>query len=252
MTARGRGFSVAPFAWENAGIEWNQMTSTEPVRSFIKCRFPRAAAIYRDARQALFRPSLAKVFSEIYRTNTWQDLESVSGRGSTVARTGVIMSQLPSLLQELRAEILLDAACGDFNWMRYADLRGVRYIGVDVVPDLISRNRRLYETPETTFKLLDITSDLLPRADVILCRDCLIHLSFRRIHETISNFKRSDARHLLCTTHTALQENTDCADGGWRSVNLQLPPFNFPPPLKLVVEDEEAGKCLGLWRLDDL
>jgi methyltransferase family protein len=228
------------------------MSSTEPVRSFFKCRFPRAAAIYRDARQALFRPSLAKVFSEIYHTNTWQDRESVSGRGSTVARTGVIMSQLPLLLQELHAKTLLDAACGDFNWMRYTNLRGVRYIGVDVVPDLINHNRRLYETQETTFRVLDITRDLLPSADVILCRDCLIHLSFRRIHETISNLKRTGATHLLCTTHTGLLENTDCADGGWRSVNLLLPPFNFPTPLKLIVEDQESGKCLGVWRLADL
>jgi hypothetical protein len=228
------------------------MSAFEPVKSFIKARFPRAVAAYRDAREALLRPSLAKVFAEIYHTNTWQDPESVSGRGSTLARTKIIMSHLPALLQELHAETLVDAACGDFNWMRYTDLRTVRYIGVDVVPHLIRRNRRLYEAQHLTFELLDITKDRLPRADVILCRDCLIHLSFIRIHAAISNFKRTSATHLLCTTHITLLENTDCADGGWRSVNLQLPPFNFPPPLKLIVEDAESGKCLGVWRFEDL
>lgn len=218
----------------------------------MKSRFPRAAAVYRNVRRALRRPSLASVFSEIYHTNAWQDPESVSGRGSTLARTKIIMSQLPVLLRELGSQTLLDAACGDFNWLRYTDLDGVRYIGVDLVPDLISRNRRLYQTPERTFEVLDITKDRLPPADAILCRDCLIHLSFTRIHAALANFRRTSATHLLCTTHISLHENTDCPDGSWRSVNLQLPPFNFPPPLKLIVEDEDSGKCLGVWRLEDL
>jgi len=154
------------------------------VKSFLKSRFPRAVAVYRDARQ-VWNPSLTRVFSEIYHTNAWQDPESLSGRGSTLARTGVIMSHLPLLLQELNAKTLLDAACGDLNWIRYVELHPVEYIGVDIVPDLISRNRQLYENQQRTFALLDITRDRLPNCDVILCRDCLIHLSFRRIAAAI-------------------------------------------------------------------
>jgi len=156
------------------------------------------------------------------------------------------------LLHELNARSLLDAACGDFNWLRYAELGSVKYTGVDVVPDLIARNRQLYETAQRTFAVHDITKDRLPDADAILCRDCLIHLSFKSINAVISNFKQTNATHLLCTTHTSVTKNTDCPDGSWRNVNLLLPPFNFPHPVKLVVEDEELGKCLGVWRLADL
>jgi hypothetical protein len=226
--------------------------ASNPVKSFIKSRFPRATAVYRDARRALLAPSLEKAFSEIYRTNTWQHHESVSGRGSTLERTTIIRTQLPWLLQELQAERLLDAACGDFNWMQHTDLGATAYVGVDVVPELVRRNSSLYETPRRSFKVMDITTDSLPAVDVILCRDCLIHLSFKRILETIHNFKRSSATYLLCTTHTGVLKNTDCPDAGWRSLNLQLPPFNFPPPLKQIVEDEESGKSLGVWRLEDL
>ncbi|HYV13569.1 MAG TPA: hypothetical protein VE980_21875, partial [Pyrinomonadaceae bacterium] len=88
----------------------------------MKSRFPRALSAYREARQTLRGTSLATVFSEIYQTNAWQDPESVSGRGSTLARTNVITSNLPVLLQELNANSLIDAACGDFNWMRHVDL----------------------------------------------------------------------------------------------------------------------------------
>ena len=218
------------------------MNTSGAVKSFMKLRFPRA----------LRRTSRAAVFSEIHRTNAWRDPESVSGRGSTLARTKVITSQLPVLLQELNADSLIDAACGDFNWMRYTELSAISYTGVDVVPDLISSNRRLYETPHRRFLVLDITKDRLPRADAILCRDCLIHLCFTRIQTTIANFKRSGAIYLLCTTHDGLQENNDCPDGSWRSVNLELSPFNFPPPLKQIVEDQELRKCLGVWQLRDL
>lgn len=228
------------------------MSATGQIKSFIKSRFPGAVAAYREALDAVRRPSLKKVFSEIYHKNLWKDPESVSGRGSTLARAATIMAQLPPLLNELGAQTLLDAPCGDFNWMRYTNLGAVKYIGTDVVPDLIARNRRLYGGEGRTFVVLDITKDRLPAADAILCRDCLIHLSYARIDAAIANFKRSGAKHLLCTTHTSVRENTDCFDGQWRSVNLQSPPFNFPPPLRLMVEDAEVGKCLGVWRLDDL
>jgi SAM-dependent methyltransferase len=233
-------------------VTLNRMNAAKPIKSFIKARFPRAAAAYRDARQALTSPSLTTVFSEIYHTNAWQDPESVSGRGSTLARTTAIMSQLPLLLQDLNAQTLLDAGCGDFNWMRRVTLTGINYIGIDVVPELIARNRELYERERTTFAVLDIARDRLPVADAILCRECFIHLSVRNIKAALRNFKKTGATHLLCTTHSTVSPNTDCPDGGWRSVNLQLPPFDFPEPITLIVEDEELGKCLGVWQLKEL
>jgi hypothetical protein len=222
------------------------------VKSFIKSSFPRAGQAYRQARQRLEQPSLETVFSEIYHNNTWNDSESASGRGSTLARTAVIRSELPLLLKRLNAASLLDAACGDFNWMQHVELDEIHYIGADIVPELIARNQRLYGSANREFMTADISTGRLPRADVILCRDCLIHLSFSRIDRVLSNFRSSGAQYLLCTTHTAIQENIDCSEGGWRSLNLQLAPVNFPTPLELIVEDADAGKCLSVWQLNDL
>jgi len=215
------------------------MNTSGVVKCFMKSRL----------RQALRRTSLTAVFSKIYRTNAWRDPESVSGRGSTLARTKVIRSHLPVLLQELNADSLIDAACGDFNWMRHVDLGSIKYIGVDIVPALIVRNQQLYQTDQRTFVVQDITKDRLPDAEVILCRDCLIHLSFKSIKAAISNFKNANATYLLCTTHSSVNENTDCPDGSWRNINLLLPPFNFPQPVKLLIEDAELSKCLGVWQI---
>ena len=224
----------------------------ERVKTIIKSGFPGAVTIYRNARQRWRERPLDDLFSEIYWKNSWQDSESVSGSGSSLARTTVVRNQLPLLLQELGTTTLLDAACGDFNWMRCTKLEGIKYIGVDIVPGLITLNQRLFASDERTFMVLDITQHVIPKADVILCRDCLIHLSFQDVQRTIANFKRSGCAYLLATTHISVPENIDAPSGGWRSLNLQLSPFNFSEPLKMIVENEETGKCLGLWRLNDL
>lgn len=192
------------------------------------------------------------IFSEIYEKNLWADEQSVSGRGSRLERTEAIRLALPTLLKELNARTLLDVPCGDFNWMRHTALGPVKYTGADVVPSLIARNQRLYGNKNINFMVLDITRDRIPQVDLILCRDCFIHLSFADIDLAIANFKRSGTEYLLATTHTSVNENEDIDTGAWRSVNLQRQPFSFPDPLRVITEDVQLAKYLGVWRIDDL
>jgi 2-polyprenyl-3-methyl-5-hydroxy-6-metoxy-1,4-benzoquinol methylase len=226
------------------------MKAVRSAKAYIKSAFPGGVDVYRRVRAALApRRDLRAVFTDIYRHNGWQDAESVSGRGSTLAQTEVVRRELPRLLAELGARSLLDAPCGDFNWMRHVALAGVAYVGVDVVPEMIERNRREHGGDGRDFLVRDLTRDALPRSDAILCRDCLIHLSFDDALRALDNFRRSGARHLLATTHTSVRENADTESGGWRLLNLTLPPFNLPAPERLVIENPELSKCLGVWRL---
>jgi len=100
--------------------------------------------------------------------------------------------------------------------------------------------------------------DPLPRADAVLCRDCLVHLSFAHIERVIHNLRRSGATWLITTTFSELQANHDCDDGDWRALNFCRPPFAWPAPVALLDErcDEAGGgyrdKGLGVWRLDSL
>ncbi|HYV25564.1 MAG TPA: class I SAM-dependent methyltransferase [Pyrinomonadaceae bacterium] len=228
----------------------------EKTRTMVQTMFPRGSRVYRGIRRVgkllLPQPSIKTTFTRIYENNCWADPESVSGRGSTLARTEVIRHALPVLLESIGAKSLLDAACGDFNWMRHVDLSGIEYSGADVVPELVSRNCRLYGGKGKSFAVLDITRDPLPEVDVILCRDCLIHLSSKHVRAAIANFKRSNSSFLLATTHTTITQNEDTQSGCGRLVNLQLSPFNFPPPLQLITEDAELGKHLGLWSIEKL
>ena len=197
-------------------------------------------------------------FTSIYQENLWGDAESVSGPGSTIRESTKLRNELPTLLREVDAKSMLDAPCGDFNWLSKVHLPLDRYIGADIVADLVAQNTKLYANELREFLVRDITRADLPTVDVILCRDCFIHFSFRHIADTIKNFKRTKSTYLLTNTYPSLTENTDTQTGGFRQVNLQLAPFNFTPPLKLISEKEPEqqalyfGKSLGLWKLSEL
>lgn len=205
------------------------------------------------------KPGLREAFTEVYRRNIWRGDESRSGKGSGLAQTEAVRRELPPLLHRLGVGTLLDASCGDFFWMSQVELGDVRYTGVDIVEEMIAENERRHGAATRRFLCLDVTRGALPRADLVLCRDCLVHLTLERALAAVANFKRSGATYLLATTFTGRRENHDFdAALGWRPLNLQLPPFNFPAPVALIDEQysgEEGrfrDKSLGLWRLADL
>ena len=235
------------------------MGGLEPVKSFIKIRFPICISIIEEVRELLRRlKSKRSIFAGIYENHGFGGEESISGPGSSLEQTSVIRQEMPKLLEELEAKSLLDAPCGDFHWMKEADLELDLYIGGDIVPDLIAQNREKYACETRKFMTLDITMQNLPQVDLILCRDCLIHLSFKHCVAAIRNFRKSRSRYLLTTTYAQLTENRDIRTGLYRPINLQAPPFDFPEPIQLINEGctEEDGrysdKSIGLWRLDDI
>lgn len=122
--------------------------------------------------------SLEEAFTRIHATNLWGAAESRSGLGSEHEATSVLRAALPELLRAVGATSLLDVPCGDFAWLGHVDLGPVEYVGADIVAVIVDRNAARYASPKRRFVRLDLTRDPLPPADVVLCRDCLVHLSF--------------------------------------------------------------------------
>ena len=184
--------------------------------------------------------------------------ESISGPGSSLLQTQEIRRRLPLLLQSLNVKTVLDAPCGDFNWMARVHLGTERYIGVDLLEDVIQRNIKTYEAPGRTFSALNILEDPLPKSDLVLCRDCLGHLSNGDILRALRNFARSRSEYMLATTFPERAQTADIVAGAWRPLNLQAAPFLLPQPLQLLTEKCSEGggafrdKSLGLWRLADV
>lgn len=198
-----------------------------------------------------------KIFSDAFRGNKWGDEESISGPGSKLSVTEAIRRAIPELISDLGIHSVVDIPCGDFNWMSRLDLK-VDYTGADIVDEIIQENLRKYFGSNRKFIKLDILKDLLPKADLLLCRDCLVHFSFAHIFQSLRNIRSSGCEYLLTTTFIDRKNNIDIPTGTWRPINLQIPPFNLNAPLRLIDEQYKgeggiyADKCLGLWRISDL
>lgn len=204
------------------------------------------------------RLSTEETFRLIHERNLWNGSESVSGAGASRSQTDSLQVELPLLLATLNVQVLLDLPCGDFGWMQQVELPVKKYIGGDLVADLIADNQRRFGDERHQFLCLDITSDKLPEADLLFCRDCLVHLSFDDILRSFDNISRSNIPYVLTTTFPECGSNEDITTGDWRLVNLEESPFNLPPPIHLINEGCTEGegkywdKSLGLWRSNDL
>lgn len=167
--------------------------------------------------------SVKNVFTSIYKTNKWNSKESVSGTGSEIKVTENLRKNLSDLIKEYNIRSILDLPCGDFNWMSKIELGSIDYIGADIVSDLIEKNKTSY--PNFNFKVMDIIEDKLPKVDLIIVRDCFVHLTYENINKSIVNIKNSGSKYLL-TTSFIEKENIDIPNnGGWRPINLIKPPF---------------------------
>ena len=199
----------------------------------------------------------ASVFSDIYQSEYWRlGGESRSGPGSRREWTRGLQRELPKLLARLGVSTILDLGCGDFNWMREVDLGAVLYTGADVVFDVVLENRLRYGGPRRRFLYRDLTRDPLPRADLVLCRDVLIHFPDEDLVPAMRAILDTGARYLLAGTFVARTENPPIVLGDWRPLNMQLPPLSMPPPRDWLLETVNVpgyeDKRLALWDLQHL
>lgn len=198
------------------------------------------------------------VFSRIYEQNLWADSESRSGHGSTYEFTGALRNELPEILERLAVRTFIDAPCGDFNWMRHVKLPpDCKYIGIDVVPQIVATNQVKFGDTEHQFLCRDITSERVPFGDLIFCRDCLFHLSYADIRGFLVNFIESNSRYLMTTTHKNPDgfPNKDISSGAFRRIDLFRAPFNFGKAVVYRVEDHnpmgpEREMCV--WMREDV
>ena len=203
-------------------------------------------------------------FETVYRENQWSSPDSRSGPGSELSATENLRRELPALLQRFAITSVLDAPCGDFNWMQHLDLGGIQYVGGDIVSGIVQRNESQFGSSGRRFVQLDLASDMLPATDLIFCRDCLIHCSNGLVIQILRNIVQSRAK-FLCTTHDVsylryARQDFQVGDLGYeishrfRCINFTLPPFNFPPPIHVINEPDfwEDCKTMALWSIDDL
>jgi len=210
---------------------------------------------------------LQKKFQHIYDHNLFGGLESMSGEGSDLKQTEIIRSILPDICTKYNIKSLNDAPCGDFYWMKTIITNlGLVYRGFDIVPSIINQNNTNYFTENISFQQANLVTQIINSSDLIICRDCLVHLDYKDGLNVISNFKKSGSKYLIITTYLNQDQNLNLGkinssrrtNWMWRTLNMQKFPYNFPEPIEMINENcsELNGilndKCLGMWKLEDI
>lgn len=194
---------------------------------------------------------MSDVFEKIYQENGWQNAESVSGNGSTLDATSVIRQEIPKLFKELKIKSVLDAACGDYNWWKEMELPGVKYLGVDIVPELIEKNQKKYGDENHEFMFLDITQHQVGTHDLIFARDVFVHLTDATVAMALWNLRSSRSKWLLATTFPDQLNTKMIREGQWRPINMEYHVGYLGKAQRLINEGNPLfkSKSLGLWRL---
>lgn len=167
--------------------------------------------------------SARHVFTSIYERDAWK---GGSGEGSTSDNTVLYREYLQTFLREKGVRTVVDLGCGDWQFSQMIDWKGISYLGVDVVPELVRNNRRQFGNDHINFALIDDPDSPLPGADLLIVKDVLQHWPTAMIQSFLKTLGRF--RFSLITNCIDAATNTDCVLGGYRGIDLRLPPFSLP------------------------
>ena len=186
------------------------------------------------------RGTARDVFGDIYRQHRWLS-ESRSGPGSTPAAARRYVEVLERVLREENVRSVVDVGCGDWAFSRLVSWQAVRYLGVDVVPDLIAHLERTHASDGVHFACIDASREELPAADLVIAKDILQHwpsAAIERFLRALPRFRlallTNDRDRVYRTGWRQLWRprridvvNADVAFGGYRPVRLCEPPVSL-------------------------
>ena len=140
-----------------------------------------------------------------------------------------------------------DLGCGDFNigskLVEYTQF----YHAVDIVPELVKRNKKKFDLKNLEFYCLDISNDVLPAADCVLLRQVLQHLSNKEILRIIN--KLSAFKYVIITEHLPAGEyepNRDIISGQGIRLKKQSGVKVLSAPFNLKVTEEKLLSAIDL------
>jgi len=191
------------------------------------------------------RVPIKDVFSSIYRDKVWGGGgEFNSGFGShDPAVTEPYVAAISEFLGNLASKpVIVDLGCGDFAIGSQLVGLSQRYVGCDIVQELIEYNKKTFVSDNLTFQTVNIASDSLPTGDVAFIRQVLQHLSNAHISAILPKLKQF--QYLVVTEDlptVAFLPNRDKPTGAgtrgdWKSgVVLDNPPFSLKCSSKRVL-----------------
>jgi hypothetical protein len=188
-------------------------------------------------------------FRSVYRRAEWgkggqsQFFSGVGSYGEPAAKYADVMSAVVGgLIRQKGAPItIVDLGCGDFSVgsQLLARLPPVRYIGCDVVPELVRENQERYGSDRIAFRTIDIVSEELPAGEICTVRQVFQHLPNVDILQILRKLRKYE--HVYVTEGQPLiregvvnPDKANSADvrfdwrtGHGRGVELDQAPYNL-------------------------
>lgn len=169
-------------------------------------------------------------------------IETYSGPGSLLKNTDNLIIELQKFIVDNNINSVIDIPCGDFNFMKHIINKDCKYLGIDISEKAINICKK-YETSNIQFYVDDIT-DLnikLNNADLIICKDLTIHLSFSDINSLLKNIIKSKCKYFACSRYNdGNVVNKDTINGksglAAREIEITKYPFNFNYKIKQVIK----------------
>jgi SAM-dependent methyltransferase len=168
---------------------------------------------------------LRDTFERVYRENAW---DRGSGPGSSTANTIEYRAFVSRFIEANDVRSVTDLGCGDWQFSRFLDWTGLQYRGLDVVPEVVERNRAHFGQAHVRFEVF-ASLNSLPGGDLLLAKEVLQHLPNAAIAEYLSAI-RAKYRFALLTDsiEPADRVNCDIEAGGFRPIRLDERPFFAP------------------------
>ncbi len=124
------------------------------------------------------------------------------------------------------------------------------------VAEMVAENTKRYATDSRTFVEGDATSTPLPKVDLMIVRDLMLHIRLENSLAVLRNFVASGTPLLLASSYPVPMNKNIEGVGQYdsRPINLRLEPFSLPEPVEKL-RDWVPGftkRHLGLWRREDV
>jgi hypothetical protein len=176
--------------------------------------------------------------TQVYKNKLWGDNQSefYSGEGSHLPTiVEPYIQEVCKFLKQFEHPIsVCDLGCGDFNIGKQIVEHTSKYLAIDIVESLIEYNKTQFQANQLEFKCLDIAKDPIPKADCVLIRQVLQHLSNSEVQAVLS--KLNQYQYIILTEHIpngTFTPNLDIISGqGIRikkgsGLDITAEPFNF-------------------------
>lgn len=172
------------------------------------------------------------IFDKIYKYNLWV---FGSGSGSIPINNKPYINFLNNFLINYNIKSIIDIGCGDWQISKNINWNNTKYLGIDIVKDVIDKNLKKYSSENINFICEDILkSNNLPDAECYILKDVLQHLPNEKIFKILKILSSKNYKFIIIVSDTSvINLNTiDIFEGLYRPVDISKKPYNIQYFLK--------------------